>query len=272
MRKFLFLPLLFAGLAVSAPAQTTVANFDNPVCSGNGVGVYQGIDFSQSPWDCENPNLSGQTGNSISWYQSVTSGTLRFQSPSVLVSLSAATSTGTGTLTISTDAGETFSHLLTTSFQTLPTGFTKPASVVTVRFPGGWTIELDNLTYQTGSAAPTSATLTATASLTWDDGTPVAGSVVLAQLIGSNSTNTLGTFPLNSSGIGSGSVKIDLTQPDPLTLQVSLLGPNNVPVGTAATFQVLKAMFPASATGINAKIVLTKATLTIKTFDIALTP
>jgi hypothetical protein len=31
-------------------------------------------------------------------------------------------------------------------------------------------------------------------------------------------------------------------------------------------------MFPAAATGINAKIVLWKATSTIKTFDLGLTP
>lgn len=273
MRKFLFLPLLLSFSALPAQTQTTVANFDNPSCTGNGVGVYQGIDFSSSPWDCEDPGLTGQSGNSISWYQSVVSGTFRFQSPSVLVTLSAATSTGTGTLTISSDAGETFSHSINTSFQTLLTGFTKPASVITVRFPGGWTIELDNLTYQmTTVTTSTSGSLTATAALTWDDGRPVAGSVALSQLTGSNTSKSLGIFPINSSGVVTGTIKIDLTQPDPLTFQVSLLGANNTPVGASATFQVLKIMFPSSATGINAKIVLAKATLTIKTFDIGLTP
>jgi len=146
VRRVLFLGVLLAFSGLATSAQTTVANFDNPACSGNGIGVYQGIDFSASPWDCENPGLVGQSGNSISWYQNTTSGTFRFQSPSVLVALSAATSSGSGTVTISTDAGETFSHVVTPSFQTLLTGFTKAASVVTVKFPGGWTIALDNLT------------------------------------------------------------------------------------------------------------------------------
>jgi hypothetical protein len=137
--------LFLALAATSASAQTTVATFDNPSCSGNGVRTYQGIDFSLSPWDCENPALSGQTGTSISWFQSITSGQFRFISPQVLVSLSAATSSGSGTLTISTDAGESFSHSITTMFQTFQTGFSKLASVVTVRYPGGWTIQLDNI-------------------------------------------------------------------------------------------------------------------------------
>jgi len=272
VKRVLFLALLLAFSALAASGQTTVANFDSPACSGNGIGVYQGIDFSASPWDCENPNLAGQTGNSISWYQNTTSGTFRFQTPSVLVALSAATSSGSGTLTISTDAGETFSHTINTSFQTLLTGFNKPASVVTVKFPGGWTIELDNLTYQPGSITPTSDSLTASATLTWDDGTPVAGSVALAQISGSNTAKPLGTFAINSTGVVSGGIKIDLTQPDPLNFQIVLLGPGNTQVGPTLTFQVLKLMFPPSTTGINAKIVLAKATVTIKSFNIGLTP
>lgn len=273
MRRFLLLPFLLAFSAAAAFSQTTaVANFDNPPCSGNGVGVYQGIDFTSSPWDCEDPSLSGQTGTSLSWYQNIASGTFRFQSPSVLLSLSAATSSGSGTLTISTDAGESFSHSINTSFQTLLTGFTKPASVVTVQFPGGWTIELDNITYQSGTVAPPLGTLTATATLTWDDGTPVNGTVALAQITGSGAQRNLGTFAINSSGVVTGKIGIDLTQPNPLVFQVTLLGPANSPFSASATFQVLKVMFPSSTTGISAKIVLAKSTMTIKTFDIGLTP
>lgn len=272
MRRFLLLPFLLAFSAATALSQTTTANFDNPSCAGNGVGVYQGIDFSSSPWDCEDPGLSGQTGTSLSWYQNLTSGTFRFQSPSVLLSLSAATSSGSGMLTLSTDAGETFSHPITTSFQTLLTGFTKPASIVTVQFPGGWTIELDNLAYQVGTVAPPLGTLTATATLTWDDGTPVNGTVALAQITGSGAQRNLGTFAINSLGVVTGKISIDLTQPNPLVFQVTLLGPASTPFSASATFQVLKVMFPSSTTGISAKIVLAKSTMTIKTFDIGLTP
>jgi len=121
VKKYFLMILFLALAATSARAQSTVATFDNPSCSGNGVRTYQGIDFSLSPWDCENPAPSGQTGTSISWFQSITTGQFRFISPQVLVSLSAATSAGSGTLTISTDAGESFSHSITTMFQTFQT-------------------------------------------------------------------------------------------------------------------------------------------------------
>ena len=150
MKKFCFLALVFALTAVEAPAQTTVANFDSPACSGRAVGVYQGIDFSLSPWACENPGLTGQTGTSISWYHRIYSGDFKLQTPGNLLSLSAATSSGSGTLTISTDAGESFSHSINTTFQPLLTGFTRAASVITVKYPGGRTIELDNITVPNG--------------------------------------------------------------------------------------------------------------------------
>lgn len=272
MKRYFFLPVVFAFTAVAGFSQTTVANFDSPACSGDGVGVYQGIDFNLSPWDCENPGLKGQTGTSISWYQQTFSGHFRLQAPGVLLSLSAATSTGSGTLTVSSDAGESFSHSITTTFQTLLTGFTKPASVITVNYPGGWTIELDNLTYQTVSVSPPTGTLNLSATLTWDDGTPIAGNLGLSQLTATGTQLHLGTFVIGSSGSTSGTVKIDLTQPDPLTFQVVLIGTSNTTLGAPATFQVSKLMFPSSLTGVNAKIVLAKSTMTIKTFDMGLVP
>jgi hypothetical protein len=273
MSKILWVALFFALAAASVQAQTTVVTFDNPPCSGNGVGTYGGINFSVSPWDCENPGLTGQTGTSISWYQNQPSGQFKFVTPEMLTSLSAATSTGSGTVTVSTDAGESISKTLTTAFQTIHTGFTKPATTVTVAFTGGWTIELDNIAYQAAAAASVpSGMLTVSATLTWDDGTAVAGSVALSQIISSTASNALGTFSLNSSGVGSGTIKIDLTQADPLTFQVSLVGTAGTHIGLPATFQVLKLMFPPAATGLTAKLVLAKATTTIKTFDIGLVP
>jgi hypothetical protein len=272
MRKILFPVLLLAFAAASSQAQTTVVTFDNPPCSGNGIGTYGGINFSVSPWDCEDPSLAGQTGTSISWYQNEQSGQFKFVTPEVLTSLSAATSTGSGTVTISTDAGESISHVLSTTFQPIQTGFTKPATTVTVAFTNGWTIELDNIAYHPATPAAPAGTLTVSATIMWDDGTPVVGSVSLLQFTGQTSTNSLGTFPIKASGVGTGTIKIDLTQADPLTFQVNLLGANNTQIGAPAIFQVLKAMFPTATTGINAKIVLAKATTTIKTFDFGLVP
>jgi hypothetical protein len=265
--------MLYASLATSTRAQTTVATFDNPLCAGNGVGAYGGIDFSVSPWDCEKNNLTGQTGTSISWYQQTTTGRFKFPLAQVLGSLSAATSSGSGIRTITTDAGESFSHAINTVFQTLNTGFSKPASLITVQYPGGWTIQLDNITYQTPSSPGpvASGNLGVSGSLSWDDGTPVTGSVTLLQILGPSSQRTLGTFLVSSAGALNGLITIDLTQPNPLTFQILLLGSSSAAIGST-TFQVIKAMFPAAATVINAKIVLWKATSTIKTFDLGLTP
>jgi len=272
VKKYFFLALVFALAAAEASAQTTVADFDSPACTGTAIGAYQGIDFSLSPWDCENPGLTGQTGTSIAWYRHSNSGQFKLQTPGTLLSLSAATSTSSGTLTISTDAGESFSHSIDTTFQTLLTGFTKAASIITVKFPGGRTIELDNITYQTGGVSRTPGTLNLSATLTWDDGTPVAGSLNLSQLTGLGSPIQLGTFAINSAGGASGTVNIDLAQPDPLTFQVVLLGTNNTAVGAPAIFQVSRVMFPSTLTGINAKIVLSKSTATIKSFNMGLVP
>lgn len=270
-RISLLIIVFFALIATSTRAQTTVATFDNPPCAGNGVGVYDGIDFSLSPWDCENNSLTGVTGTTISWYQRITAGQFRFQTPQVLLSLSAATSSGSGTITVSTDAGESFSRVINTAFQTFQTGFSKAASVITVQYPGGWTIQLDNIAYEPQTAPSASGKLGVSGTLTWDDGTPVTGSVTLLQTLSPTSNRTLGTFPVSSTGAVTGAITIDLTQPNPLTFQVILLGPGNVSIGSS-TFQVFKAMFPATATGINAKIVLSKSTSTIKTFDLGLTP
>ena len=267
MKKYspiILFPFL-ALLATSARAQTTVATFDNPLCPGTAIGIYQGIDFSLSPWVCEKTSLTGQTGMSISWYQQISSGRFKFELPRVLVSLSAATSSGSGVLTITTDAGESFSHSINTAFQTLHTGFTEAASVITVNFPGGKTIQLDNITYQVAGKFVVSG------SLTWDNGTPVAGYVTLLQITGPISTNLLGTFPVNSTGAVRGAITIDLNHPDPLTFQIRLQEPTGAIMGST-TFQVIKAMFPVTATGINAKIVLWKETSAIKTFEFGLTP
>jgi hypothetical protein len=162
MKKVSLLLFLYLLPALPAIAQTTVVGFDSPAapCSTNGfTATYQGIDFTAAAWDCENPKLPGQTGLSISWDDSPTrtSGSFKLVTPAIFASLSAATSSGSGTLTVTSDAGETYSHAITGTFQTLQTGFMKPASVITIKYPGGWTLELDNLTYTIPSVTPPSA-------------------------------------------------------------------------------------------------------------------
>lgn len=155
--------ILFLLCASSLVGQTLV-NFDAPSCSGNGVKTYQGIDFSLSPWDCERPNLAGDTTETISWYVNNTSGKFRFVTPSVLLSLRATSSASTGNIVITTDAGE--SVTIVAQPRVMPpavrTGFTKAASVITVTYAGGWTIELDDLLY--GSSVPTITSVTVSCS------------------------------------------------------------------------------------------------------------
>jgi hypothetical protein len=79
MKRWLFL-LLLVLLPIGVHAQTTtVARFDSPFCDGSGVGIYQGIDFSLSPWDCEkSASLPNDSTETISWYVNHTTGQFKF--------------------------------------------------------------------------------------------------------------------------------------------------------------------------------------------------
>lgn len=165
--RVLFAFILFAGTF----ARSSTVTFDNPACpSGNGgaslSGIFGGINWGASPWDCEVAGAPTDTTTSISWNRQVTSATFSFTSPSILQSLNAGTETGSGTLTISTDAGESLSQTLRSGVPAvlITTNFTKPATVVTVKFTNGWTLELDNITFSasvpvTIGISPASATV-----------------------------------------------------------------------------------------------------------------
>jgi hypothetical protein len=59
-------------------------------------------------------------------------------------------STTPGTLTLSDDAGQTFTQAVTTgSLQPVTTGWTRPATTVTVSFTNGWDLGVDDITYST---------------------------------------------------------------------------------------------------------------------------
>jgi hypothetical protein len=154
MKKLLLALSLFASLGSLTKSQTAVTVNFNTGCKVNtNIGPsYLGIDFTSTPWDCELSTLTGNTTQFASWFGSTrSSGTFRFLTPSVLTSFWAASSGTNGMLTISSDAGETFSIAVVKGpGKTLATGFIKPASVITVKFPD-WTLELDNLVYQTGA-------------------------------------------------------------------------------------------------------------------------
>lgn len=163
MRKAFLLSVFLLAVAAAAGAQTTV-NFDTPACTGNGVKVYGGIDFSASPWDCEKTGIPGDATTTISWFSNIQAGTFKFVSPAVLVSIGLGNSNSGsgGTFTISTDAGESLTLAVSkNSLVNVTTNFTKAASVITVKFTGGWTLELDNIVYQAAAVTPPPATITA---------------------------------------------------------------------------------------------------------------
>lgn len=152
---------------------TTVITFDNPTCpnGGNGqalTGTFQGINWGSSPWDCEIAGSPTDTTTSASWNVNQTSATFSFVSPSVLNSLKAGTSAGSGTYSISTDAGESISASLVSGNPVvlITTGFTQAATVVTIGFTGGWTVETDDITY---SAPPVIVCNPHSVTLSWTD-------------------------------------------------------------------------------------------------------
>jgi hypothetical protein len=181
-----------------------------------------------------------------------------------------------GTLSLADDQGQTvtFQVSQTGKMYTVTTGWTKPSKTVSATYTQNWNMALDNFTYQAAVVTPPTSpgALTATIKLTWDDNTPVAGSVTAVQMKGSNTQSILGKFPIDSNGTAGGTITIDLTQPDPLSFQVLLMSPTNVQIAAPAIFQLPKLMFPANAKGINADVVLWKATGAIKAFNMGLTP
>ncbi len=131
-------------ITVGSPT-TTVVNFDSPACPIRSLsGTFGGINWSGGSWDCERANLG--TGISVSWNRQITSGSFSFVSPSVLVSILGAGGQAT-TITISTDAGEKITKSLPAGMTLVTTGFTKPATKVTVTNSAGWWLQLDNITY-----------------------------------------------------------------------------------------------------------------------------
>jgi hypothetical protein len=256
--------LAVVAAAPAARAQT-VANFDNPVCNGS-PGIYQGINFTLGPWDCEYANLSGDATKSISWSKSGTqSAQFSFVSPSILISLQAGGGGKSGLLTISTDAGETFSTQLANGIMSSPlqTGFSKLASVVTVSCSCSWAIELDNITYSAEPAPPAHA---ATVQVLFDDGTPVSG---LVSLFKEGATETLvASATLDSTGTAFTDASVDPTQ----AYRIALSGSSNnvlaqgfsVPMPASLSSTILSTLA-------SSKVVFTivKATGAIKSMALA---
>jgi len=136
---------------------TTTVNFDTPAPPGGPGpfdGVFQGIDFGTGQWAWSGPYDVDPTNNVYFANSTGTSRTFAFSpAPRVLQSLRVYGSRA-GTLTLTDDAGQTWTQEVATgSMQLVTTGWTRPATTVTVSFTAGWSLGVDDITYSTSSAA-----------------------------------------------------------------------------------------------------------------------
>lgn len=276
-RYVVLLAVLSALVATTARAQTKVVTFDNPAPSarpGAMPATFDGMTFGPN-WSWEAAWNADPTNNIYFSTPFSNTQSFGFAQPAIFVSVQVVGDLA-GTLRLADDQGQTvtFQVAQTGKMYTVITGWTKPSKTVSATYTQNWNLAFDNFTYQvpTVTPPPSAGTLAATVTMTWDDNTPVAGSLTVVQIVGSNTQTILGRFPINSNGTAGGTITIDLTQPDPLSFQVLLVSPTNVQIGSPAAFQLPKLMFSAGARGISANIVLWKATGMIKSFNIGLTP
>jgi len=154
----LFIASLF-GLAWSdvASAQIITVNFDNPPPPATMDGVFQGIDFGTGQWQGSGPYNVNPTNHIYFADSTGTSRTFRF-SPALRVLDSIRVYSETpGTLTLSDDTGQTLVREVTTgSMQLVTTGWTQPATTVTVNFTNGWNLGVDDITYSAASSGGSS--------------------------------------------------------------------------------------------------------------------
>src|SRR5439155_1656765 len=123
---------------------TTTVSFDSPAPPGGPGpldGVFQEIDFGIGQWAWTGPYDVDSTNNVYFANSTGTSRTFAFSpAPRVLQSLRVYGSRA-GTLTLTDDAGQTWTQEVATgSMQLVTTGRTRPATTVTVSFTAGWSL------------------------------------------------------------------------------------------------------------------------------------
>jgi hypothetical protein len=137
---------------VATTTTTTTVSFDTPAPPGGPGpfdGVFQGIDFGTGQWAWTGPYDVDPTNHIYFDDSTGTSRTFAFSpAPRVLQSLRVY-ATRAGTMTLSDDAGQTWTREVTTgSMQQVTTGWTRPSTTVTVSFTMGWSLGVDDLTYR----------------------------------------------------------------------------------------------------------------------------
>ena len=111
-----------------------------------------------------------------------------------------------------------------------------------------------------------SPTFQVAAKLKWDDGTPIAGTVLVTQEISTNpvTSQSLGSFPLDANGTATASLAPDLTQP--LTFSFALIAPTGAIAGTLTVSCTALALtaFPRT---LNPSIILNRSSATVKSIS-----
>src|SRR6267142_2166941 len=156
--------VVFMSLAgvLTAIAQTTTVNFDNPAPPGSSFslldGVMQGIDFGTGQWRWETGYNVDPTNHIFFDSPLGSSRTFQFSpAPRILTSMNVFTtgSGPSGTLTLSDDLGQTVTRTVATgSMQLGTTGWVQPSTVVTVTFTSGWNLGIDDITYSAAVSGP----------------------------------------------------------------------------------------------------------------------
>lgn len=152
-------------------ALTTVVDFDNPEPSGGGSlnGVFEGIDFGFGQWTWSGAYGANST-NHIYFNSDVgTSRSFSFDVESRVLQSVTVYVTTNGTLTLSDNQGQSYTQALTVAagLQTLNTGWTQAADIITVDYTSGWSLGLDDIVYSPATAPPVSD----------DDGDGVANAI-----------------------------------------------------------------------------------------------
>jgi hypothetical protein len=127
-------------------------DFDTPTPPGSSSSllsdVYDGIDFGRGQWRWEGA-WKANTSNHV-YFDSKSGLSRNFQfaqAPAVLTSMRVLAGTS-GVLTLSDDAGQTFTRSLPAdSLVTIETGWTQAAKTVTVEYSAGWELAVDDVTY-----------------------------------------------------------------------------------------------------------------------------
>lgn len=148
---------------------------------------------------------------------------------------------------------------------TCPIGASQPIGNLGILISSAGTqVDFDNVVLTSAPATlPVLQSVALSATIIWDDGTPITGSIQVNQMWGTVNT-TLAVFQLDPSGGLSGPVVFDVGQTDPLIISFLLIDPTGKTVGTVQE-TVPKVMF-ANVSKAQASLTVNKTTLALKGF------